>query len=469
MESFSWSGARQQMTAGSDYSQNSAPQPKGHGWAILVVLILMVALGGLFALGFLPRITAQKELKEAHAETVDAVPVVRVITAAPAANIESVVLPGNIGAIQYTTIYARIDGYLKSRMVDIGDHVKKGQLIAEIDTPTTDQKVNQARADVLEAKAKVAESEANLKEAIAKQDQAAAQLERSKANNNFADVTANRWKNMAVRGAVSLQSRDEKVRSFESTSADVIAAQADFQAAQSQVQVVRAQIKAAEANLVAKDANLSRVSAEQAFKRVLAPFDGIITLRKVDPGALITEGSQSSNLELYQMAKIDRLRVYVNVPQRVARYLKPGMQADVMVQEFPERKFVGKVTNVSGALDPNTRTRQTEIQIDNPEHFLLPGMYAEIRLSDLRDKPWIRVPGTTIVTKADGLFVVVVKDGKAHYQQIQLGRDFGNEVEVRSGLNGSEQVIVSPSDDLQDGDRVKIAEEPPAAEKNKKS
>lgn len=140
-----------------------------------------------------------------------------------------------------------------------------------------------------------------------------------------------------------------------------------------------------------------------------------------------------------------------------------------MVQEYPERKFVGKVTNVSGALDPNTRTRQTEIQIDNPDHVLLPGMYAEIRMTDVRDTPWIRVPGTTIVTKANGLFVVVVKDGKAHYQQIQLGRDFGNEVEVRTGLDGNEEVIVSPSDDLQDGDPVKIAEEPPAHEANKKS
>lgn len=456
----------------SEYSQGSPPAPKRQGQglsAIVVIVVLLLALGGLFVLGIFPRIAAQKELKEAHEETVDAVPAVRVIRALPAKNSESVVLPGNIGAIQYTTIYARIDGYLKSRMVDIGDQVKQGQLLAEIDTPTTDQKVNQARADSVEANEKLVESKANLKEAIAKQDQAAAQVEKAQANNTYADVTANRWKNMAVRGAVSLQSRDEKVRSYQSTSAEVVAAQADLQAAVSQVEVAKAQINVAQANVEAKDANLKRELAEQSFKRVLAPFDGIITLRKVDPGALITQGSQSSNLELYQMAKIDRLRIYVNAPQRVARYLKPGLSADVMVQEYPERNFVGRVTNVSGALDPNTRTRQTEIQIDNPDHVLLPGMYAEVRMTDVRDHPWIRVPGTTIVTKTDGLYVVVVKDGKAHYQQIQVGRDFGNEVEVRAGLTGDEQVIISPSDDLQDGDRVKIAEEPIQSETRKKS
>jgi RND family efflux transporter MFP subunit len=159
-------------------------------------------------------------------------------------------------------------------------------------------------------------------------------------------------------------------------------------------------------------------------------------------------------LELFQLAKIDWLRVYVSVPQRLARYLVNGMKADILVPEFPDRKFVGTVTNVSGALDPSTRTRQTEIKIPNPEHLMLPGMYAEINLSTLREAPWIRVPGTTLVTRTDGQYVVVVKNNKAHYQKITIGRDFGNEVEVREGLSGNEQVVVSPSDEIREEEPV---------------
>jgi RND family efflux transporter MFP subunit len=444
-------------------TQEFAPkQPAKNNGGIFVIgtlVVLVLIIGGLFALGFFPRIEQARDLTKAHKETVDAIPVVQVITAEPAANQESVVLPGNIGAIQYTTIYARVDGYLKSRLVDIGDHVKKGQLLAEIDTPTVDEKVAQGRADLLEAKATLIKDQASVKEAEAKQDQAAAEVIRAKANNTFADVTANRWKNMAVRGAVSLQSRDEKSRSFDATTADVQVAEADLKAAKSQVAVTKSQIEVAKANITAKSANLQRLLADQGFKRVLAPFDGIITLRKVDAGALITQGSQSTSLELYQMASIDNLRIYVNAPQRVARYLHPGLEAVVNVPEFPERKFIGKVTNVSGGLDPNTRTRQTEIRITNAEHLMLPGMYAEVQMTGVRESPWIRVPGTTIVTKTDGLFVVVVRDGKAHYQLVSLGRDYGDEVEIRVGLAGGEKVVVSPSDDLQEGDPVQIGNE----------
>ncbi|HEY9685282.1 MAG TPA: efflux RND transporter periplasmic adaptor subunit [Oculatellaceae cyanobacterium] len=436
------------------------PGKKNSGTFVVAALVIIgLVIGGLFALGFIPRIGQTIELRKAHQETVDAVPRVIVVTAEPASNKEQLVLPGNIGAIQYTTIYARIDGYLKSRYVDIGDYVKQGQLLAEIDTPTVDEKVAQGRADVVEAKAVVEKDISSWKEAKAKQETAAAEIVRAKANNNYADVTANRWKNMATRGAVSLQSRDEKVRSFESTSADVEVANANYKAATDQVSVAKSQIDVANANVVAKEANLARLLADQAFKRVVAPFDGIITLRKVDPGALITQGSQTSSLELFQMAKIDTVRIYVNAPQRVARYLHPGIEAIINVPEYPERKFVAKVTNVSGGLDPNTRTRQTEIRIANPDHVLLPGMYAEVRMTDLRESQWIRVPGTTIVTENDGLYVVVVKNGKAHYQRVQLGRDFGDEVEIKLGLSGGEKIVVSPSDDLLEGDAVSIGAE----------
>lgn len=423
------------------------------GVVVLVVAIVLI-LVALFVVGVIPRMARHDELNKMHAETVGAVPVVHTVTAHPARHTESVTLPGNIGAIQYTTIYARVDGYLKSRLVDIGDSVKGGQLIAEIDTPTVNDALDQSKADLLEAKAGYENSVAQLKEDNAKVVTAQADVEKAKTNLEYATVTAKRWQDMCIRGSVSQQHRDEKVRLLDATTADLKAQEANLKAAQAQVDVGKAEVKQAKAKVLAKMADVQRLTDEQSFQKVYAPFDGVITLRKVDPGALITKGSMTSSLELYQMAKIDTLRVYVNVPQRISRYMKPGMSAQVVVPEFPERNFVGTVTNVSGALDPNTRTRQTEIKIDNKDHSLLPGMYAEIKVSTLREEPWIRVPGTTLVTKTTGMYVIVVKDSKAHYQQITIGRDFGDEVEVRTGLEGGELVVVSPSDDLREGEPV---------------
>lgn len=421
------------------------------GMVVVVIAALFVVL---FAAGALPRFFRKQELKKMHQETVGAIPVVHTIVAVPASQAESITLPGNIAAIQYTTIYARVDGYLKKRFVDIGDQVKTGQLLAIIDTPTIDQELAQSRADLKEAQAQLLQSQAQLKEAIAEDVAKQAVVDKTKANQQYAAVTAKRWQDMCARGAVSQQSRDEKVRSLEATTAEVAAAVAEEKAAQSQVNANKAKVVVAKATVEAKQAAVKRYEAEQSFQKVVAPFDGIITYRKVDPGALITQGSQSTNLELYQMGKIDTLRIYVSVPQRVARYLQVGMKADVMVSEYPDQIFAGKVTNVSGGLDPNTRTRQTEIHIPNKDHALLPGMYGQVKLTGLREAPWIRVPGTTLVTRATGQYVVVVKEGKAHYQPITIGRDFGDQVEIKMGLKGHEQVIVSPSDDLLEGEAV---------------
>jgi len=421
---------------------------------VLFVASFAAIVIALFLFGFLPRIQENKELHQMHDETVGAIPVVHTVLAKPASKTEALTLPGNIGAILYTTIYARVDGYLKQRCVDIGDVVKKGQLLGEIETPTLDEKLNQGKADLDEAKATLLSSQAQYKEAVAKEEQAKAEVDKGKSNVDYASLTANRWLDLATRGAVSVQSKDEKVRMLNSQSAQLVSDQANVRVEQANVKAALAQIQVAKAGVVGKAANVRRLEAELNFKNVVAPFDGVITARKVDPGALITEGSQTSSLELFQMAKIDRLRIYVSVPQRVARYLKTGMTADVLVQEYPDRVFKGVVTNVSGALDPNTRTRQTEVQIDNPDRTLLPGMYGEVKLSALRETPWIRVPGTTLVTRPDGMFVIVVKDGKAYFQKILIGRDFGDEVEIRTGLEDQQQVVISPSDDLRDGDPV---------------
>lgn len=430
------------------------PKKKSSAGVALFLIVLVILLGVLFVVGLLPRLERKTELKTAHDETVGAVPLVRTVTSRPATESESITLPGNIDAILYTTIYARVDGYLSQRLVDIGDTVKKGQLLARIDTPTVDDALAQSKADLLEAIAKLDTQNADLKESIAKEATAEADLERAKANLAYNTVTAKRWQDMCERGTVSQQSRDEKVRALDMSSAEVSAQTANVRAAKATIEASKAAVRQAKADVLAKKADVARLTAEQSFQKVYAPFDGVITARKVDPGALITKGSQSTNLELYQMANIDSLRIYVSVPQRIARYLRTGMTAKVNVPEFPERVFEGLVTNVSGALDPNTRTRQTEVKLNNADKVLLPGMYAEVTVKTARQEPWIRVPGTTIVTRTDGLFVVVVQDGKAHYQPITMGRDFGDEVEIKVGLKGNEKVIVSPSDDLREGEPV---------------
>jgi RND family efflux transporter MFP subunit len=435
---------------------------KSHLFIFLAIIAVVIV--AVFFAGLLPKIGQSFELNKEHQETVDAIPNVHVIVAKPAARTESITLPGNIGAMQYATIYARVDGYLKKRYVDIGDEVKKGQLLAEIETPTVDQAVAQALAGLQEAKAKLKNEQANLKQAEEKKKAADSEVDKAKADLDYARITATRWENLVERGAVSQQSRDEKVRTLESNAANYQAQQDNDRAAMAQVVAARASVEVAESAINAKLADYRKEQAQQSFQKVTAPFDGIITLRKVDPGALITSGSSSTSLELFQLAKVDVLRIYVAVPQRIARFLKSGMDAIVMPSEFPDKNFIGKVTNVSGALDSNTRTRQTEIHVKNPEHALLPGMYAEIKLTTLREAPWIRVPGTTLVVRPNGQFVALVKDEKVHYQKVTIGRDYGDEVEIREGLKGTEEVVISPSDDLLEGQKVKTLQDNQPAE-----
>lgn len=439
---------------GSPFSNEYEPPKRGLGPFMLVVVLAGILVGAFFLLGLVPRLANNQELKRMHEETAGAVPVVHTVVARAAPFTETGILPGNVSAIQYASIYARVDGYLSKRFVDIGDHVKTGQMLAQIDTPTIDEELAQAQADYLEAKAGLLRAQSSLKEAIAKDIAAKAEIERARANETYAQVTASRWTNMATRGAVSIQSRDEKVRAYSAETADVKAAIAEEKAAQATVEAANSQVRVATATVAAKLASVRRFKAQQSFKYVLAPFDGVITLRKVDPGALITSGSQTSSLELFQMAKINTLRIYVNVPQTIARYIRAGQLAEVFVPEFPERIFTGRITNVAGALDPNTRTRQTEVRIDNRDHALLPGMYAQVKITALRDDPWMRIPGTCLVPRQNGMYAVIVNDKKVHYQQVGIGRDFGDEIEIKSGLHNNDVVVVSPAIDLREGEPI---------------
>jgi RND family efflux transporter MFP subunit len=440
-------------------AKNKRRSNRGKTW--IVLLILAVIIGILLVVGIMPKLQDMNVLSVKEKEAKEAVPMVRTATVKAAPFEESAVLPGNIGAMQYATIYARVDGYLKGRLVDIGDHVKTGQLLAEIDTPTIDEEISQAAADLAQAKAQLVAARANLKEAGAVSNTAAAQVRKAKADQSYAAVTADRWVNMASLGAVSLQARDERNRALGAQDAALDAATSQKQAADEAVAAAASQVNVALAGVGAKQASLNKFKAQQNFKYVRAPFDGVVTERKVDPGALITAGSQSQSQELYQVAKLDTLRIYVNVPQGLSRYLEPGQKAELSVSSFPERTFTGVITNVSGALDPQTRTRQTEIKVDNIDHALLPGMYSQVKLTAHRPDSWVQVPSNAVIPRDNELEVVLVKDGKAHFQKVVLGRDFGDQLEIKAGLAQGDKVVVSPPDDLREGDAVQSADATP--------
>ncbi len=416
------------------------------GISALVTLLLSV--------GVIPRIINDRMLDSKEEAASKSIRKVHIVSAHMAANSEQGNLPASIAAIQSISINARVDGYLKSRLVDIGDVVKTGQLLAEIETPTVDQEVAQSAADLREVQAQLMSAKDNLKETIAKAQASHAQVTKAQADLNYAVITAQRWENMALKGAVSLQSRDEKIRSRDANQAQLDSNKAQAVAADEAIETARSQVNVAKAAVAASAAQMKRVQIKDDFKHVRAPFDGVITARKVDAGALISAGGGGASTPLFDMANIDNLRVYINVPQPVSRYLKPGQVTDISVAELAGEIFPGRISNVSGALDPQTRTRQTEIRIPNPDHRLFPGMYAQVKLTVERAEDWVVIPGTALVPRPDGMKVVIVENGKAAYRTVVLGRQLGDDVEVKQGLKGTEQVIINPPVDLLEGEQV---------------
>jgi RND family efflux transporter MFP subunit len=343
------------------------------------------------------------------------------------------VLPGNIQAVTEAPVLARASGYLKQRYVDIGDRVTEGQPLAEIEAPELDQQIRQARSALDQANSAAQQAEAALKQ--------------GQTNETLARVTAERWQNLSGKGVVSRQENDTY--------------QAQWAAQQANVEALGKAIAAARSNAGAAQANLDRLTDLKGYQTVRAPFAGVITLRNVDTGALINEGSTL----LFRVAQAGRLRTYVNVPQSETASVRLGQQATLTVADLPGLKFPGTVTRTSNALDPATRTLLIEIQLVNPDSRLLPGMYAQVDLSVERSQPSLTVKGDTLVVRADGPQVAVVDaGGKVHYARIQLGRDYGDHLEVLSGLEEGQQVVVNPSDAVREGAKVKpVAIESPAA------
>ncbi len=389
----------QSLAQDAQASKSRRERNRSRHWFIAVVAFISVA--GVVIFGVLPRVKARATVR---AETMEmAVPSVAVVHPQRSARVQEIVLPANVQPFTSAPIYARTNGYLKHWYVDIGTHVQKGQLLAEIETPEVDQQLRQARADL-------ATAEANL---------------------NLSQTTATRYQDLLKTDAVSKQETDNTIGALAANKAIV----------------------------QSNGANVKRLEELQSFQKIYAPFDGVITARNTDIGALIDSGSSGGpRTELFHIAQPYKMRVYVNVPQAYSQVAKPGLTGDLTLAEFPGRRFQGKLVRTANAIDVTSRTFLVEIDVDNPTGELLSGAYAEVHLNLPADDPTYALPVNTLLFRSEGLRVGTVKDGKVTLIPVTLGRDFGNEVEVVAGLNGDEAVVVNPPDSLVSGQTVRIAQ-----------
>ena len=396
---------------------------------LLITCIIALPILALLLIGYLPRRERLRALVIASEREKHSLPVVNTVRVRRAASTSELVLPGDVQAITDAPIYARADGYVRRRYVDIGDRVKEGQILAEIETPDLDQQVRQARASLLQARSALAQAEANLVQA--------------KSTEHLAQLTVERWNVLVARGVLARQDGDQK--------------QADYAVAVASRKAQEANVNAAQSNVSAAEASLARLVDLQGFEKITAPFSGLVTVRNFDVGALVASGGVSGR-ELFHMAQIEVVRIFVDVPQSNAPFIYKGLAARVTVQQLPSRTFAGKVTRTSESLDPNTRTLRTEVDVPNPASSLLPGMYAQVTLRSVSAEPPLLVPGDALVARANGIRVAVLgDDGVVHFQKVSVGRDYGTETEVLAGLQGGEQVIINPTDDVREGAQVKPA------------
>ena len=384
----------------SDVIESEQAKRRGLGPVVGALLLLAIMLG----LAFWGVATRAKALAVVTKETQQlAVPHVTVVSAERGVPQEEISLPGSIQAFTDASIFARTNGYLKRRLVDIGSRVRTGDLLAEIDTPELDSQLQQARAD----------------------------LTTSEANARLAMTTAERYRDLIKTESVSQQDLDNANGNLEARQAAVESAKA----------------------------NVRRLEQLHAFRRIEAPFDGVITVRNTEIGALIDSGSNAK--ELFHIAAVHKLRVFVNVPEVYSRAAQPGIAAALTLKEFPGRTFTGTLARTAQAIDVASRTLLTEIDVDNAKGELLPGSYAEVHLKLPTPTSTLKLPVNALIFKTDGLQVAKVIGDRISLVSVTVGRDFGNDVEIVSGLTGTERIVVNPPDSLADGATVRVAEAGP--------
>ena len=388
----------QALTPDNSGSSNLGPAPAGRGKILVGAALLVLITAG--AVTFLNRNTEANALaKETEAV---AVPTVAVVQPTSETGDDELVLPGNLQAFEESPIFARTNGYLLRWYKDMGSKIQKGELLAAIDTPEVDQELSQAQAA----------------------------REQIKAALDLAKISADRWANLRKSDSVSQQEADQQASGYQQ----------------------------AQANLAAADANVRRLEQLESFKNVYAPFSGVLTRRTVDPGALINSGAGATGKELFDVARVDPLRVYISVPQAYAPLMKVGVKAVVTLQEYPGQKFLGTVARTADAIDPATRTLNTEVDVPNKDGKLLPGSFGQVHFATGTAVPRITIPVNAMLFRAEGPRVAVVdKDSTVHLRAIAIGRDFGATLEILGGLNASDQIVINPSDSLSEGQPVHVA------------
>ncbi len=363
---------------------------------ILIVIVVILAAGAVVVRGIHSRVNAAAVIRERTVEL--AIPSVSVIHPKFGNLRDEIVLPGNIQAFIDAPVYARTSGYLRKWYTDIGTRVKSGDLLAEIESPEVDQQLSQARADLTSAQA----------------------------NMKLAEITMNRDLLLIKTDAVAHQDVDNAVGAFEVDKAAV----------------------------ASQTANVKRLEQMVAFEKVYAPFDGIVTARNTDIGQLVNAGNGGAPQELFRVSSVDKLRIFVSVPQMYSRTAVEGVNADITLTEAPGRHFAGRIVRNTGAIDPSTRTLLTEVDVDNSSRQLMPGAYAEIHLRLPAATRALLVPVTSMIFRSEGLQVAVVRADTVEMVPVTEGRDFGTEVEITSGITSRDLVIVNTPDSLTAGAKV---------------
>jgi membrane fusion protein, multidrug efflux system len=374
------------------------PAPPRTALMIVGVVLLLLIVAGVVTL--ISHVTHERALAKETER--DVVPTVAIIHPTAEKPNEELVLPGTLQAFEESPIYARTSGYLVRWYKDIGSHVNEGELLATIDTPEVDQELNQTRAA---------------------RQQIVAQLE-------LAKISADRWENLRKSDSVSAQEADQQTSGY----------------------------KQAQANLASADANVRRLEQLEGFKKVYAPFSGVLTRRNVDPGALINAGAGAAGRELFDIARVDPLRVYISVPQAYSAYIKVGSTTTVTLQEFPGQKFSGKIARTAQSIDPSTRTLLTEVDVPNKDGRLLPGSFGEVHFAIGSNVDKVTIPVNAMLFRAEGPRLAVVgNDKKIQLRPISIGRDYGASLEVLGGIAPGDQVVINPPDSLEEGQEVNIA------------
>jgi RND family efflux transporter MFP subunit len=435
----------------------SPTQSKRRRFTFIVLgLVLLVLL----TIGIVPRILRRQAALDQVRAIGDRVQTVNAVKAEPAAGSSELTLPANTLPVSVASIYARSNGYVRERYVDIGSKVKAGQLLAVIETPELDQELEQGSANLSQTKAALEQARAALAQSEAALNQDQANLRQAQSNEEISRITNTRWQALVNKGVIPKQSGDERRTDYDARRAAVAAAQAAVETGQATVNVQRANLVAAQAAVDAQGANVRRLSHLTGFERVVAPFEGVITERKIEKGDLINAGS-GSDRNLFSIAQPNVLRIQVNVPQTYSVDIKPGDITDVTVQERPGEIFSGRIIRTANALDPIARTLLTEVYVDNKGGRLLPGMYSLVRFHIGRSHPVEIVPTDTLIIDSQGMRVATVTSNKTvHFVHVEVGRDLGTNIEITNGIHPGEIVVSNPSDSLEEGQRVEAEVRP---------